>query len=355
MKVDPYISATSATYYENQFYQEPSKAYNNNTYLVPMSRVLKDTRAEAYSYLTSAQVQERKAKGEQLKISGYPDTLKWGSNLTSKIVVESITYNVEDITVNNEGPATSNGIRETFTVNKTSAGTNSVHGLTMDYISTEYTGIHNVTISVTNEYGNISKYQFNVIVNYNNEPVIYAAEKYYFVGDTINRTSILDPDTCSAIDYEDGVITNKVVLTNTENSRIVTDEGEYDEYIIDSSKARTLVVSADVTDKYGKTDRKLIKLTIVKTIPDVVYSRSISLEYLWTLADNSIWRLDEDRYDLLKSSLEKGRDGVISDDDCQFVFRFTGDEMKEIKSHDYWKSAEGLKEFAETYAANRIK
>ena len=114
--------------------------------------------------------------------------------------------------------------------------------VTTNTVDTSVAGTYKVVYKVTDSANNTVTKEIKVVVKANNAPVITANDVILEVGDTFNPKNNV-----TAIDFEDGDITNKIeIITNTVDTNVV---GVYK-------------VIYSVTDSKNKTTTKEIKVTV---------------------------------------------------------------------------------------------
>lgn len=121
-------------------------------------------------------------------------------------------------------------------------------------------------------------------------PIIDVDERYIYEEDDIEDIK----DLAHAEDELDGDITEDIIIKNI----TYDDTGESVDYpeSFDSSKSNTIHVTYEVTNSNGITETKTVKLYILKEgrIIDLkLYDRYISRDYLNTLENNSLWKVNE--------------------------------------------------------------
>lgn len=212
-----------------------------------------------------------------------------------------------------------------------------------DNVDVNTPGSYNVIYTVTDSMGKTTEKTVTITVLYNNPPVLEAEDRWFYVSEDVNDERLLERVTAN--DIEDGDIKDKVkIIANT----VVNHEiGVYE-------------VTYKVTDAYGKSDQKTVKITIVgddhRDIDGedatIKYIRHISKDYIDTLHPQSVWRTNPALRDMLTESLFKS-----GDDQANAIWKFSNQEIDQIKALN---EADGLgeeanKHFLEVFGGNKIK
>ena len=178
------------------------------------------------------------------------------------------------------------------------------------HLNTIKSGQYKVTYQITDLAGAIVQKTITVIVN--DPPVIKATDRYFFVGDEVTDSLLVQG--VQATDQEDGNITNKVVISNKSINEHQEGVGE---------------VTFSVTDRYQKTVYKkvLIHFLQPKERETEKTIRYIGEDYLGTLYPQSKWRINESIHQLLKDSLDK----EATDENSLYIFEWGREENNVLK------------------------
>lgn len=126
-----------------------------------------------------------------------------------------------------------------------------------DNVNVNKNGTYKVVYSVTDSVGQTSTATSTVTVKYNNPPVINAKDQTFYEGqytDTYWKNTLRWKDV-SASDIEDGNITSKIQIT-ADNVNV--------------NKPGVYNVTYKVTDKFGKSATKTVKITVKYNNPPVI-------------------------------------------------------------------------------------
>ena len=189
--------------------------------------------------------------------------------------------------------------------------------------NTTEAGIYEVIVSVTDNGG--TKVTETVTILVNDKPLISADDRYFYKNANVDKTEILKQT--EAIDYEDGDISDKIVIDSIKDK----DGKEVSKDKIDTSKIASFVVTYKVTDKYKASNTCTATFTIIdKDVAVDSYSmRYISKDYLNTLDAESSWKKNAALYNKLSSSLNK----EATDSNALYVIEFDAKKSEEMKNY----------------------
>ena len=156
---------------------------------------------------------------------------------------------------------------------------------------------------------------FIIYAQWDDEPVLKTRPGAYMVNTDLPIDKIID-ENASATDREDEDIEEKIIVTQiryNDTGTIVKNPTS-----IDSSHARTVEVTYQVTDSYGHTKTKTDTVTIISLEYEdapgddgnnpMIYSRFIADGYQDTLESNSKWNHEDDYKNALTSALQKAKE-----------------------------------------------
>ena len=128
------------------------------------------------------------------------------------------------------------------------------------------------------------------------KPLIYAKTNYYLKGDEVTAMELLE--NASAFDEADGDITDRIII-----KKIEYEDGRVDENVVNlnTEKIQSFYITYEVSNSFNVSNQKRKKYEIVEnesmTIDGedlMIYNRYISKEYLGSLKDISIWKINDE-------------------------------------------------------------
>lgn len=178
--------------------------------------------------------------------------------------------------------------------------------------NTNKPGKFEVTVSVSDSGGYTVSKKFVVIVN--DAPVIEASERWFVEGWTVDKTNLLSKVT--AHDLEDGDISSKIDIISIEysNGNIEYNPLFFNTQLNDNALTDVAIITYSVTDNYNKTTFCSVNLNIYRDYAqydDGLSLRYISLQYIDTLDEDSVWINNETYQTKLIDSLNKTKNEAL--------------------------------------------
>ena len=207
-------------------------------------------------------------------------------------------------------------------------------------------GYYVMKVEVENEFGNKSYDYYVIIVKKNLEMNISSPDRYMFAGETPTMGYITNKITVNAVENSElsNVKTYITSIYDKDNNELFKADGsvtpiesdaELQEYIktAEQTQYRITVVKEGIL--YDDGDNENVKAScsynifVIDTEEDSSKIRCISKEFLYTLAEDSKWRLNTVLNAELVNTLNKSSD----DENCVMILHFSNEDIKAIKRY----------------------
>ena len=165
-----------------------------------------------------------------------------------------------------------------------------------DEILISSSGKNVIAVEAMDKAGNAMEYKSPQYSIRSSKPLIYAKTNYYLKGDEVTALKLLE--NASAFDEADGDISDRIII-----KKIEYEDGRVDENVVNlnTEKVQSFYITYEVSNSFNVSNQKRKKYEIVENESMaidgedlMIYNRYISKEYLGSLKDISIWKINDE-------------------------------------------------------------